>query len=221
MSNIQTHQIATKKNVCIAQFSKLSDAMHLKHEVVAKFLGVQVYVDLSVLGLSFDSTNVPEKVQGFTSDLHDKPAIMLPSEFHMLTFVIDGLESVFVRTELCPDSLFTAQGQWNVLSRIFGADSVVHCMLYRDQVGKMVLAAFDVTRLKGVDLRSQDILQRHVQVHEILHRVKPVDVQYHWLGYARSCHESISDPHKPFTSHQMLVFNPDQNLRVLARIAIP
>lgn len=196
------------------------DAMHLKHEVVAQILGIQVYVDLSVIDCSINPTRVPARVSSFSPELSGHCAIMLPSEHHMLTFIIDGLDSVFVHTDLCPDSLFTAQTKWNFLARMFGSDSVIHCVFYRDASNALALGVFDATRLSGVDLSAHEMLERHVKVHDIVHSSVSSELNYHWMGYARNCYEHIRSPEKPFHAHQMLVFTLDGNRRVLASLSI-
>ena len=192
--------------------------MHLKHEVVATFLGIQVYVDKNMVDDSIRPKHVPTRVHSFSSSMSRDCAIMLPSEFHMLTFVVDDVNAVFIHTELCMDSLFIVQPMWNFMATVFGRDSVIHCVLYHDKANALVLGVFDATRLRGVDLSSESIIQRHIKVHEILHQNPHPDVYYHWLGYAQNCLENLHNPNNPFSAHQMLIFGPDCNKRVLANI---
>ena len=198
--------------------SNTMPTMHLKHEVVAMFLGVQVHVDHNVVKENVRPTQVPGRVSSYSAAADNHLAIMLPSEFHMLTFVVDNGNSVFVHTELCADSLFLVQAQWRFIANVFGSDSVVHGLLYHDKANVPVLGIFDATRLRGVDLHTESLLERHMKIYTLMHEMPHPSIQYHWMGYAKHCHANVRNPNNPFSAHQILVFGQDDNQRVLAGI---
>ena len=192
--------------------------MSVAQAVSREFLGISVFIADDMTSGNFNHPSIPGRVQGVGSNAESSEvAIVLPDEGATLTMCIDTIKGVYVYTELCPGQLFLAKGPWTCLADIFDPDSIVHGVAYYNRAGVMTLGVFDASRLAGKDLRGLEVLDRHVRVHEVLHR-KPLPglVQYHWAGFAHCCYAHITRDTNPFTAHQMLVLGSNGvNRRVL------
>jgi hypothetical protein len=201
--------------------------MHLKQEVIANFFGVCVAVDPALsLARGLMHPTIPDRVRSLRlPEDYDRCAIVLPDEYHMLTFVTDVNGGSFVYSDMNGDYVFRCQATWVGVCAVFGVDSVVHGVAYRGdarhRAGELVLGVFDASRLNGVELSDRPILERHQCVHARMHAAGklPDRVLYHWLGYAESCYRSVE--RAPFESHQMLLFKDNGDCeRVLGPLRI-
>ena len=152
-------------------------------------------------------------------------SMLFPTEAEFYTVFTDINGGVFVRAA-GNNSVFFLQEQWLELAKAIKQDSVCRVICYRDRTQRLILGAYDVLRVQGVDYAELPVVKRHALLHSVLaHHGSMQNIVPHWVGeegcLVQHMKANAFCNNMPFVTEHILRLDESEGTEVYRRVLRP
>jgi hypothetical protein len=136
-------------------------------------------------------------------------AMLMPAGGELFSVYVDQRKGMFVQAQDDVDALYILDKRWGALCDVLPPDSSCLAVVYRNNVGQLVLGMYDVLRVAGSDRSVLSVFERQGLLCDLFKTApRTPGIERHWVGLEASLLKYIQVPQNlrevPFEVAHML-----------------